>query len=257
MGRRSSTHAPATTRDTTARKAPRLMFRKKSDPKTHMPDDDARETMVDAGDAALVDSVMEDVSHDSGTPKAREHGPWDVSEISDDADRIDLGSLLIKGVPGLSMQVQVDEKTQRVAMVTLVLEDAAVQVQAFAAPRSGGIWDDVRPQIATTVTTSGGLVEEAQGPFGTELRARVMGPNKEMQPARFVGVDGPRWFLRGLFLGSAASPDGHEGLTAVFSNIAVSRGTEAKPSGEPLSLELPPQDEPAEVPDAPAAPESP
>jgi Protein of unknown function (DUF3710). len=113
------------------------MFRKKSDPKTHMPDDDARETMVDAGDAALVDSVMEDVSHDSGTPKAREHGPWDVSEISDDADRIDLGSLLIKGVPGLSMQVQVDEKTQRVAMVTLVLEDAAVQVQAFAAPRSG------------------------------------------------------------------------------------------------------------------------
>jgi len=222
-----------------------------------MPDDDTRETMVDAGDAAEIDSVMDDMAHDGGTPKAREHGPWDVSEISDDADRIDLGSLLIKGVPGLSMQVQVDEKTQRVAMITLVLEDAAVQVQAFAAPRSGGIWDDVRPQIATTVTTSGGLVEEAQGPFGTELRARVPGPNKELQPARFVGVDGPRWFLRGLFLGSAASPAGHEGLTAVFSNIAVARGTEAKPSGEPLSLELPPQDEPSEVPDAPAAPEAP
>ncbi len=232
------------------------MFRKKADPKTQVPDEDARETLVDTDGAADTDSATDDMAHDGGTPKTREHGPWDVSDISDEAERIDLGSLLIKGVPGLSMQVQVDEKTQRVAMITLVLEDAAVQVQAFAAPRSGGIWDDVRPQIAKTVTTSGGLVEEAEGPFGTELRARVPGPNKDLQPARFVGVDGPRWFLRGLFLGSAAAPAGHEGLTAVFSNIAVARGTEAKPSGEPLSLELPSQDDQSDALDAPEVTET-
>jgi hypothetical protein len=237
------------------------MFRKKSDSTKRVPDEAAQgsgvDTEVDTGATAEIDGGKDDKTHDDGTPKVREHGPWDVSEIPDDTERIDLGSLLIKGGPGLSMQVQVDEKTQRVAMITLVLEDAAVQVQAFAAPRSGGIWQDVRPQIAKTVTTSGGLVEEAEGPFGTELRARVPGPTQELQPARFVGVDGPRWFLRGLFLGSAAAPEGHEGLTAVFSNIAVARGTEAKPSGEPLSLELPSRDDQTEELDAPAATESP
>lgn len=183
---------------------------------------------------------------DPGASPDRRVGPWDVSEIQDASDRIDLGSVLIKGVPGLSMQVQVDEKTQRVTMITLVLEDAAVQVQAFAAPRSGGLWQDVRPQIAASVTTSGGLVEEAEGEFGPELRAQVPGPNGALQPARFVGVDGPRWFLRGLFLGSAATAQGHAGLSAVFSDIAVSRGDEAKPSGEPLPLVLPARDEQTE-----------
>lgn len=220
------------------------MFRKKSDPNQDVVVDE--NTVGDESDAAEDSSSL-----------SRDHGPWDVTEIVDAEERIDLGSLLIKGVPGLSMQVQVDEKTQRVAMVTLILEDAAVQVQAFAAPRSGGIWEDVRPAIATTVTTSGGLVEEAEGPFGIELRARVPGPNKELQPARFVGVDGPRWFLRGLFLGSASSADGHEGLTSVFSNIAVARGDEAKPSGEPLVLQLPEREDQSGVSDESAPSQEP
>ena len=62
-----------------------------------------------------------------------------------------------------------------------------------------------------------------------------------LQTARFVGVDGPRWFLRGLFLGSAASAGGHDRLTGVFKDIAVVRGTEAMPSGEPLELRMPVQ----------------
>lgn len=218
-----------------------MIFRKKpeSGDSTVVPDE-----TVDSAEAVVSDVTEQ---QDPAGPGERREGPWDVSEIDDATDRIDLGSLLIRGVPGLSMQVQVDEKTQRVTMITLVLEDAAVQVQAFAAPRSGGLWQDVRPQIAASVTSSGGLVEEAEGAFGTELRAQVPGPNGSLQPARFVGVDGPRWFLRGLFLGSAATAQGHAGLTAVFSDIAVSRGEEAKPSGEPLPLVLPARDEQAEV----------
>jgi len=192
------------------------------------------------GDAAVLEASATEAS------SARAGGPWDRSEVEDVEDRIDLGALLVAGVPGLSMQVQVDENTQRVTMVTLILEDAAVQIQAFAAPRSAGIWEDVRRQISGSISGSGGLVETAEGPFGPELRARVPGPDKKLQPARFVGVDGPRWFLRGLFLGSAASPDGHAGLTDVFANIVVDRGSEAMPSGEPLPLHLPPQDPPAD-----------
>lgn len=193
--------------------------------------------MVD--DSAVADDAQPAKDEAAG----RAHGPWDSSQVDDIDSRIDLGSLLVAGVPGLSMQVQVDENTQRITMVTLVLEDAAVQIQAFAAPRSAGIWEDVRKQLSTSITGSGGLVESAEGPFGVELRARVPAPDKSLQPARFVGVDGPRWFLRGLFLGSAATPTGHAGLTDVFANIAVVRGDEAMPSGEPLPLRLPPKDE--------------
>ncbi len=215
-----------------------MIFRKKSN--------DGIESIEN--DAVLEDSPVVDDGQDEGDSRNSRGvttGPWDATEIEDHESRIDLGSLLVAGVPGLSLQVQVDENTQRITMVTLILADAAVQVQAFAAPRSSGIWDDVRKQLTTSITNGGGLVESAEGLFGTELRARVPAPDKSLQPARFVGVDGPRWFLRGLFLGSAAAPAGHPGLTEVFSNIAVVRGDEAMASGEPLPLQLPPKDDPS------------
>lgn len=178
-----------------------------------------------------------DASRASGTE--RTSGPWDEGEVDDLQGFIDLGSVRVKGVPGLSMQVQVDEQTQAVRVVTLALQDAAVQVQAFAAPRSGGLWNEVRPQIMSSITAGGGMVEEASGRFGTELRARVPGQGGALQPARFVGVDGPRWFLRGLFLGAAAAPTGHAGLDDVFADIVVVRGSEARASGEALPLTMP------------------
>lgn len=222
-----------------------MIFRKKSSESDSV--NDADTTSIDANDAA--ESAEEQTPEDGVTPQ-RLNGPWDRSEVTDVDDRIDLGALMVSGVPGLSMQVQVDEKTQKVTMVTLVLEDAAVQVQAFAAPRSAGIWGDVMPQISSSITASGGLVETANGEFGPELRARVPGPDKALQPARFVGVDGPRWFLRGLFLGSAASAEGHPGLTSVFRDLVVVRGDTAMPSGEPLPLQLPARDEDASAPQA-------
>ena len=169
-------------------------------------------------------------------------GPRDISEVGPDDNRIDLGALQVTGVPGLSLQVTVDETTKQVTMVTLVVEDAAVQVQAFAAPKTTGIWDDVRGKIMASVTDGGGLVEEVQGVFGTELRARVAGQNGAMQPARFVGIDGPRWFIRGLFLGSAATPAGHETLTKVFGDLVVVRGDEAMAPGDPLPMSVPTTD---------------
>lgn len=170
-------------------------------------------------------------------------GPRDISEVGPDDARIDLGSLQVSGVPGLSLQVTVDEKTKQVSMVTLVLEDAAVQVQVFAAPRSTGIWDDVRGQLMSSISAGGGLVEEAQGVFGTELRARVKAQNGQLQPARFVGVDGPRWFARGLFLGSAAAPEGHQALTDVFASLVIVRGDEAMAPGDPLPMVVPASDD--------------
>ena len=140
-------------------------------------------------------------------PDPRVAGPWDVTEVDGVDTRMDFGSLWIRGVDGLQVQAQMDDATKVVGLITLTLGSGAVQLQVFAAPRTAGLWDDVRSQLASSVTSQGGVIEEGEGEFGIELRGRVPGQGG-LQPVRFVGVDGPRWFLRGLFLGDAAPVGG-------------------------------------------------
>jgi len=63
-----------------------------------------------------------------------------------------------------------------------------------------------------------------------------------MRPIRFVGVDGPRWFLRGLFAGAAAADPAAAGpLEAVFREVVVVRGDQPIPPRDLLELRLPPE----------------
>ena len=178
---------------------------------------------------------------DEGTPieaSNRANGPWDVSEVEGPDGRLDFGALWLRGVDGLQVQAQVDESTGAVGLITASVNQGAVQIQAFAAPRTAGLWADVRGKLRASVTGQGGVIEEQPGEFGVELRGRVPGQGA-LQPVRFVGVDGPRWFLRGLFLGAAAEPGAVPELEQVFRDIVVVRGAEAMPSGEVRVLRLP------------------
>lgn len=194
---------------------------------------------AEEAEAALaVETATEEAVAELAGPD-RSRGPWDATEWEGEDERIDLGGIRVRGVEGMQMQVQVDESTGAVQLITLSLDDGAVQIQPFAAPRKAGIWDDVRGQLITSINGGGGLVEEAQGEFGTELRARVPGQGGTLQPARFVGVDGPRWFLRGLFLGAAAAPGGVPALEEVFRDTIVVRGDDAMAPGDGIPMRLP------------------
>jgi len=179
-------------------------------------------------------------------------GPFDVTDVNlnDGVNRIDLGGLIIPAHDGVDVQVQVDEHSGKVTSVTLASGDAAVQVQPFSAPRSGSMWDDVRLQIRDSISQSGGLVEETSGSFGPELRAQINAGDGSsgLQPARFVGIDGPRWFLRAIFLGTAARPgDTAQHLeAAVRSLIIIVRGGEAMPVGTPLDMRIPHVESPSD-----------
>ena len=199
--------------------------------------EDSESTPVEQESVVTVDDVTETLS-------PRPSGPWDVSEIDVLDGRIDFGGLRIKGSDGMQVQAQVDERTGSVSVITLVLGDGSLQVQAFAAPRKSGVWADVRRQLMASITAQNGLVEEADGEFGVELRARVPGQSG-LQPVRFVGVDGPRWFLRGLFIGSAATPGSHGALEQAFRDTVVVRGGEAMAPGDVIALRLPSVDQPA------------
>ncbi len=181
----------------------------------------------------------------------RANGPWDESEVTwDETERLDLGSLLITAIAGVDVQVQVDENTGSVALVTLATPDSGVQLQVFAAPKSGGLWDEARPQIIASINESQGLVEQQIGAFGPEIWAQVP-VDQGMQTVRFVGIEGPRWFLRAVFLGQAARPsDAAVFMENAVRGLVIVRGNDALPVGTPLPLSLPTVEEVA----APAAP---
>jgi hypothetical protein len=169
-------------------------------------------------------------------------GPWDIADNFPDAERIDCGSLLIPLHNGFDVQINVAEEQGR--WVAVVHEDSGMQLQAFAAPRSGGLWDEVRHEITANIAESGGSCHEAYGPFGTELIAQVPisaeGEPPEIQPVRFLGFDGPRWFLRGVISGPAASDQTlGSAFNALFGDVVVVRGDYPAPPREQLEIRLP------------------
>lgn len=172
-------------------------------------------------------------------------GPFDVSERPGLDGYIDLGSLRVPAVAEMRLRLDVEESTKRIIGATLALGGSSLQVQAFAAPRSGGLWDEIRAEILQSVAaTENAQVAERKGPFGTEVQARIPASMPDGGPgwrvARFVGVDGPRWFLRGVIAGEAAFKDESAGpLNEVFSRIVVQRGEQPHPPRELLPLTPP------------------
>ena len=190
------------------------------------------------------DSPVEELASDAGAaasgPPARPAGPYDVDDVDDEQERLDLGALRVPVPDGC--EVRVDVQNEQVVAATIVDGRSALQIHAFAAPRSAGIWDEVRQEIAESLTSSGGSAQETDGPFGRELRARIPVPDSPggQQPARFLGVDGPRWFLRGLFTGAASTdPQQAKILEEAFRNVVVVRGGDAMAPRELLPLKLP------------------
>ena len=186
----------------------------------------------------------------------RTTGPYDEADAPDDGrTRIDLGSLRLPAMGGMELRVDVNQQ-QKVIGATLRYGESLLQVSAFAAPRATGIWDDVRTDLATSASGQGASLKEVEGPFGPELAGTIVAappmqpgqsapPQPVRRPARFLGVDGPRWFLRGMISGPAADTEGErapetEALEGAFRGIVVVRGTEPMPVREQLPLALPP-----------------
>ena len=179
-------------------------------------------------------------------PAAGARGPFDSSQVSEMGARADLGAIWLPGVPGMELRMEVDKKTQKITGAAVAVNGSALQIQAFAAPRTMGIWDEIREEIAESVRQQGGTVDDIPGTFGRELLAKlpVTGPDGQQgfRAARFVGVDGPRWFLRGVLTGKAAAdPEAAKLLESIFANIVVVRDENARPPRDLLAMHLPGQ----------------
>jgi hypothetical protein len=244
--------------------------------------DDEADTPSDIEAAEL--AALEDIDW-------RSDGPYDITEVdsiesTEESPKIDLGSLILTAVPGSELRLQVAEETGEIVSAMLVIEtqvnegldklspveppatanqklqiySSALELGAYAAPRSGGLWAELRDDISRSATDAGGTASLGEGPFGVELRRLipVTTPDGEegYQPSRMWVAEGPRWLLRGIVYGQAAieedvdSPVVADVLSA-FRQVIVRRGDEAMAPGDLLPLTMPTNlsQEPPEGPD--------
>ena len=169
-------------------------------------------------------------------------GPFDVSEVGLLTPYLDFGAIRISPHPEMKIRADVDEKTKRVIALTLEVDSHRIQLQAFAATKNDGLWSTTLRALADGIGSQGGQAQELNGLLGPELHASVpaiAGQTKVMRKSVFVGVDGPRWFLRGVMSGPELLGPNYERLVSIFRSTAVNRGDIAMPPGDLLPLKLP------------------
>ena len=165
------------------------------------------------------------------------------------------------GVPGSELRLQVAEDTQQIVSAMLVIEStvagsdgatqpvtSALELGAYAAPRSGGFWSELREEISASAIEAGGSATLRAGPFGVELFRLfpVTTPEGEegYQPSKMWVAEGPRWLLRGIVYGQAAIEEsddstGRADVVAAFRKVVVRRGDEPMAPGDLLPLTMP------------------
>lgn len=190
----------------------------------------AAEENEEAVDAAEnVDEAQEVVAFPESSAeyegRGDERGPWDVEDenVPDYDEYLDMGSYYLPFLKGIELRVKANRATQQVLGTTITYGSSSVEIEAFAAPKTLGLWDDVRADLIEANKDA----KEVEGVFGTELALPVTVKGGRKVLTRIVGVDGPRWMLRGIFSGKAATdPEGEEAkaLNQFFADIVVERG---------------------------------
>lgn len=175
----------------------------------------------------------EQVAEQSQAAPNRESGPWDADEPHPDTDRTDLGGLRLPHNPDFDVRLA-SVGDLHVGVVVLYGE-STMQLQAVAAPRSSGLWDEIKTKIVGQV----GQLREQDGPFGSELVGE-MPVEGGTRSARYIGIDGPRWCLIAVIAGQAARD---ESVSAPFIDMikdtVVVRGDEPMAREEPIPLRRP------------------
>lgn len=202
----------------------------------------------DHNELVPIEDETEQTQNDGSEKSAPEDrtvsGPFDLTEVPAIKPYIDFGSIKILPREGLQIRLEVDQATKRLVAITLDYDGSVLQLQAFSAPKSSGLWHRVRKEIAQQMTAQSSAAKEVQGPLGPELRVITQAPAEQGESqrlVRFIAVDGPRWMLRGVIMGKAAeAPEQHPDIIAIFQDIVVVRGDLPMPPSELLPLQVPP-----------------
>lgn len=188
---------------------------------------------------------VEEPTTESSSPEPETNaGPFDISDVPDTDSYLDFGSILVKPIPGMKVRMDIEQANQRVVAVSLEIAESRVQLMAFASSKSESLWPGIREKITGDIREQNGEIFSREGEHGEELLAKVPQQLPDGRAGhvalRFVGVDGPRWFLRAVVGGAAI---GDEAATEVIDDllrsVVVNRGDKPLPPAELLPLNVP------------------
>lgn len=201
--------------------------------------EDAGAVESDGGERA---DVRVGVSDDD--PVWSEPGPRDLSEVDATRGYVDLGSLRIPAIAGMQLRTQLAPDGLTVLRVLLVLGSSGIQVSLAAAPKSGGVWDELRAQIRSGMEADGAQVQDVHTRYGEELLADLLvtlpDGGRATSRMRVIGREGPRWFARIDVLGPAAqSLEAGTSLEQVIDRMVVVRDDAPRARLDLLPLHVP------------------
>jgi hypothetical protein len=167
-------------------------------------------------------------------------GPFDSSEVIQLRPSIDFGALQLPIREDVTLKLEVDESSSRIVALTIDFQGSSLQLQAFSAPASAGIWHEIRNTLDESILAQGGKTETVIGPLGPELNAQIPTKAGDFRLAKFIGVDGPKWFLRGVISGLALGDTlAMTHMIDIFRSCVVVRGNSPMPPKELLQLVAP------------------
>lgn len=178
--------------------------------------------------------------------KRSELGPLDLAEVASLENVIDFGALKLPNLNrNLAIKVELEEDTRRLVALTLQTQGSMLQISLFSAPKNSPVWHEVLEVLVSSLESQGANVEPVIGSFGRELMVSMRVPSEDgnnvQQQIRFIGVDGPRWLLRGSITGEALSNLSEQAeVERIFRSIIVDRGAEALPPRALVPLTMPP-----------------
>lgn len=182
------------------------------------------------------------------TATERPEGPYDISEVESQEfskGYMDLGTIKVPMRKKVSYRLEQEQAKNKVFAVSAVHENSTLQIQAFAAPRSGGLWEEIRQEMYDqNKSAKGAKLAFQEGEFGQELIIRIPAElpdgRKGERIARFLGIDGPRWMIRAMFMGKAAlNRKDAMTLDDILKNAVIDRGEQPLPARQLLELTPP------------------
>ena len=200
---------------------------------------EAVETQVEETQDLAADEEV--ATADSGFETESVVGPFDSHDVNVDeldfsdfaSGFVDLGSMHIP-LPH-EAQVQVEMGDTGPKLVHFVTEAGRITPVAFAAPTSGGLWNEVKEEIVSGFESDGLEVAVERGPWGDEIVG--VAPNASM---RVIAAEGQRWMMRLVIAGPAeTAAELHKTAHGILARTVVSRSDKPIPAGQSLPVVLP------------------
>lgn len=181
--------------------------------------------------APTVKATLPKVSDDD--PIWHRPGPRDVSEVDTSVGYLDFGCIRVPAIEGMQISAIGNVQEGKASGLRLVVGTSLLEIEVFAAPRSGGVWEEMRAALADLARSMRASVEPRNTRYGVEqflgIPVDLPDGGKGRTYVREIGHEGSRWVTRIKLLGQAAvDPKVGSQFEGLIDRLVIVRGPEPR-----------------------------